>query len=36
MRKLAEEATVENVLKSIEENKYNRTDDIIDFIEALD
>lgn len=36
MRKLAEEATVENVLKSIEENKYNRTQDIIDFIEALD
>lgn len=36
MRKLAEEATVENVLESIKENKYNRTDDVIDFIKALE
>lgn len=36
MKKLTEEATVENVLKSIQENKYNRVKDIKDFIEALD
>lgn len=36
MKKLAEEATVENVLESIKENKYNRTQDIIDFIMALE
>lgn len=36
MKRLAEEATIENVLESIKENKYNRTQDIIDFIMALD
>lgn len=36
MRKLSEEATVENVLESIKENKFNRTQDIMDFIMALD
>lgn len=36
MRKLAEEATIENVLESIKENKFNRTQDIIDFIMALE
>lgn len=36
MKKLAEEATIENVLESIKENKYNRTQDIIDFIMALE
>lgn len=36
MKKLAEEATTENVLNSIKENKYNRTQDIIDFIMALE
>ncbi|MEY8434029.1 P-loop NTPase fold protein [Lachnospiraceae bacterium 48-42] len=36
MKKLVEEATIENVLKSIKEDKYNRTRDIVDFIEALD
>ena len=36
MKKLAEEATVENVLASIKENKYNRTQDVIDFIMALE
>ena len=36
MKKLAQEATIENVLESIKENKYNRTQDIIDFIMALE
>ena len=36
MKKLAEEATIENVLESIKENKFNRTQDIIDFIIALE
>jgi len=36
MKKLAEEATIENVLESIKQNKYNRTQDIIDFIMALE
>lgn len=36
MKKLAEEATVENVLESIKENKYNRAKDIKDFIIALE
>ena len=36
MKKLAEEATRENILNSIKENKYNRTPDIIDFIMALE
>lgn len=36
MKKLAQEATIENVLESINENKYNRTQDIIDFIMALE
>ncbi len=36
MKKLAEEATIENVLESIKENKYNRTQDVIDFIMALE
>ena len=36
MRKLTEEATIENVLESIKENKFNRTHDIIDFIIALE
>lgn len=36
MKKLAEEATTENVLNSIKENKYNRTQDIKDFIMALE
>lgn len=36
MKKLAEEATIENVLESIKENKFNRTQDIIDFIMALE
>ena len=36
MEKLAEEATIENVLESIKENKFNRTQDIIDFIMALE
>lgn len=36
MKKFAEEATVENVLESIKVNKYNRTQDIIDFIMALE
>ena len=36
MKKLAEEATEENVLNSIRENKYNRTQDIMDFITMLD
>lgn len=36
MKKLTEEATVENVLQSIKENKYNRIKDIKDFIEALE
>lgn len=36
MKKLAEEATIENVLVSIKENKFNRTQDIIDFIMALE
>ena len=36
MKKLAEEATVENVLESIKENKYNRTPDIEDFIMSLE
>lgn len=36
MKKLAEEATIENVLDSIKENKFNRTQDIIDFIMALE
>lgn len=36
MKKLAEEATIENVLESIKENKYNRTQDVKDFIEALE
>ena len=36
MKKLAEEATIENVLESIKKNKYNRTQDIIDFIMALE
>ena len=36
MKKLAEEATIENVLESIKENKFNRTHDIIDFIMALE
>lgn len=36
MKKLAEEATIENVLESIKVNKFNRTQDIIDFIMALE
>lgn len=36
MKKLAEEATIENVLESIKENKFNRTQDIMDFIIALE
>lgn len=36
MKKLAEEATIENILKSIKEDKFNRTQDIIDFIMALE
>lgn len=36
MKKLAEEATIENVLESIKENKYNRSQDVIDFIMALE
>lgn len=36
MKRFAEEATIENVLKSIKENKYNRTSDIADFIMALE
>lgn len=36
MKKLAEEATIENVLESIKENKFNRTQDIIDFIMTLE
>lgn len=36
MKKLAEEATIENVLESIKENKFNRTQDIIDFVMALE
>lgn len=36
MKKLAEEATIENVLESIKENKYNRAQDVIDFIMALE
>lgn len=36
MNKLVEEATKENVLMSIKENKYNRAKNIKDFIEALD
>ena len=36
MKKLAEEATIENVLESIKENKFNRTQDIIDFTMALE
>ena len=36
MKKLAQEATIENVLESIKENKYNRTQDVIDFIMALE
>lgn len=36
MKKLAEEATIENVLESIKENKFNRTQDVIDFIIALE
>lgn len=36
MKKLAEEANIENVLESIKENKFNRTQDIIDFIMALE
>ena len=36
MKKLAEEATIENVLESIKENKFNRMQDIIDFIMALE
>lgn len=36
MKKLAEVATIKNVLESIKEDKYNRTPDIIDFIMALE
>lgn len=36
MKKLAEEATIENVLESIKENKYNRAQDVLDFIIALE
>lgn len=36
MKKLTEEATIENVLESIKENKYNRIQDIKDFIDALE
>lgn len=36
MKKLAEEATLENILESIKRNKYNRTKDVIDFIRALE
>lgn len=36
MKKLAKEATVENVLESIKENEYNRVKDVKDFIEALE
>ncbi len=36
MKRTAEEANVENVLESFKENKYNRTQDIMDFIMALD
>lgn len=36
MKKFIEEATDENVLKSIQANKYNRVKDIKDFILALD
>jgi len=35
MKKL-EEATIENVLESIKKDKYNRTRDVKDFIEALE
>lgn len=36
MKRYTLEATVENVLESIKEDKYNRTQDIIDFIEAIE
>lgn len=36
MRKLTEEATVENVLESIQYDKYYRTQDVEDFIAALE
>lgn len=36
MKKLIEEATIENVLKSIQENRFNRIGNIKDFVEALD
>ena len=36
MKKLAEEATIENVLESIKKNKFYRTQDVIDFIMALE
>lgn len=36
MKRITKEATIENVLKSIKENKYNRNQDVKDFIEALE
>lgn len=36
MKRYTLEATVENVLESIKEDRYNRTQDIIDFIEAIE
>ncbi len=36
MKKLAKEATLDNVLESIKENKYNRAKDVNDFIIALE
>lgn len=36
MKRMAEEATIENVLESIKENNYNRNQDVKDFIEALE
>lgn len=36
MKKLAKEATIENILESIIKNKYNRMQDVKDFIEALE
>lgn len=36
MKRTAEEANIENILESIKENKYDRTEDIMDFIIALD
>lgn len=36
MKKFTKEATIDNVLQSIKENKYNRAKDIKDFIQALE